>query len=119
MPTFQQGCAFKFKKIREVCIQNVRSGVHSNYREGYAFYDFINAHPYPCNTHPLRYPWNSGPIQWSRGGLALKPSAAARPDRPCHPSFDWIKFWHVWNPLPEIIRLRLSVLVRYWAGHGE
>ena len=37
-------------------------------------------------------------------------------DRPCQPSFCWIKFWHVWNPLPQSIRLRLSVLVRYWAG---
>jgi len=40
-------------------------------------------------------------------------------DRPCQPSFCWIKFWHVWNPLPQSIRLRLSVLVRYWAGQGE
>ena len=42
-------------------------------------------------------------------------------DRPmaCQPSFYWIKFWHVWNPLPQSIRLRLSVLVRYWAGQGE
>jgi len=30
-----------------------------------------------------------------------------------------IKFWHVQIPLPQIIRLRLSVLVRYWAGEGE
>jgi len=22
-------------------------------------------------------------------------------DRPCQPSFLWIKFWHVWNPLPQ------------------
>ena len=40
-------------------------------------------------------------------------------DRPCQPSFHWIKFWHVRNPLPQSIRLRLSVLVRYWAGQGE
>ena len=40
-------------------------------------------------------------------------------DRPCQPSFCWIKFWHVRNPLPQSIRLRLSVLVRYWAGQGE
>ena len=40
-------------------------------------------------------------------------------DRPCQPSFHWIKFWHVWNPRPQGIRLRLSVLVRYWAGQGE
>ena len=34
-------------------------------------------------------------------------------DRPCQrPSFCWIKFWHVRNPLPQSIRLRLSVLVR-------
>jgi len=40
-------------------------------------------------------------------------------DRPCPPSFHWIKFWHVRNPLPQSIRLRLSVLVRHWAGQGE
>jgi len=40
-------------------------------------------------------------------------------DRPCQPSFHWIKFWHIRNPLPQSIRLRLSVLVRYWAGQGE
>jgi len=40
-------------------------------------------------------------------------------DRPCQPSFHWIKFWHVRNPLPQSIRLRLIVLVRYWAGQGE
>ena len=40
-------------------------------------------------------------------------------DRPCQPSFHWIKFWHVRNPLPQSIRLRLSVLVRHWAGQGE
>ena len=42
-------------------------------------------------------------------------------DHPCQPSFHWIKFWHTQNPLPESIRLRLSVtvLVRYWAGQGE
>jgi len=34
-------------------------------------------------------------------------------DRPCQPSFHWIKFWHVRNPLPQSIRLRLSVLVCY------
>jgi len=33
-------------------------------------------------------------------------------DRPRQPSFHWIKFWHVRNPLPLSIRLRLSVLVR-------
>ena len=41
-------------------------------------------------------------------------------DRPCQPSFGWIKFnrvWHVRNP--QSIRLRLSFLVRYWAGQGE
>jgi len=40
-------------------------------------------------------------------------------DRPCQPSFHWIKFWHVRNPLPQSIRLHLSVLVRYWASQGE
>ena len=40
-------------------------------------------------------------------------------DRSCQPSFHWIKFWYVQNPLPQSIRLRLSVLVRYWAGQGE
>jgi len=40
-------------------------------------------------------------------------------DCPCQPSFCWIKFWHVRNLLPQSIRLRLSVLVRYWAGQGE
>jgi len=40
-------------------------------------------------------------------------------DRACQPSFHWIKFWHVRNSLPQSIRLRLSVLVRYWAGQGE
>ena len=40
-------------------------------------------------------------------------------DRPYQPSFHWIKFWHVRNPLPQSIQLRLSVLVRYWAGQGE
>ena len=37
-------------------------------------------------------------------------------DRPCQPSFHWIRFCHVRNPLPQSIRLRLSVFVRYWAG---
>ena len=59
-----EGCALKIS--RGVCIQNMRRGVHSNCREGCAFYHFINAHPYPCNAHPSRYPWNSGPIQWER-----------------------------------------------------
>jgi len=40
-------------------------------------------------------------------------------DRPCQPCFQWIKFWHGRNPLPQSIRLRLSVLVRDWAGQGE
>jgi len=40
-------------------------------------------------------------------------------DRPCQPSFCQIKFWHVRNLLPQSIRLRLSVLVRYCAGQGE
>jgi len=40
-------------------------------------------------------------------------------DRPSQPSFHWIKDWHGRNPLPQSIRLRLSVLVRYWAGQGE
>jgi len=40
-------------------------------------------------------------------------------DRPCQPSFHWIKFWRGRNPLTQSIRLRLSVLVRYWAGQGE
>ena len=31
------------------------------------------------NAHPSRYPWNSGPIQWARGDVGLKLSAAARP----------------------------------------
>ena len=39
-------------------------------------------------------------------------------DRPCQSSFHWIKFWYVRNPLPRSIRLRLSVLVRYW-GSGR
>jgi len=34
-------------------------------------------------------------------------------DRSCQPSVYWINFWHVRNPLPQSIRLRLSVL-RYW-----
>jgi len=40
-------------------------------------------------------------------------------DRPCQPCFCWIKLRPVRNPLPQSIRLRLSVLVRYWAGQGE
>ena len=40
-------------------------------------------------------------------------------DRPCQLSFYWIKFCHARNPLPQSIRLRLSVLVHYWAGQGE
>jgi len=40
-----------------------------------------NAHPCPKTTtaHPCPNPWNSGPIQWARGGVGLKHSAAARP----------------------------------------
>ena len=36
----------------------------------------------PCglNALPSRNSWNSGPIQWARGDVGLKPSAAARPD---------------------------------------
>jgi len=33
-------------------------------------------------------------------------------DRPCQPSFHWIRFWHVRNPLPQSIRLRLFVSTR-------
>jgi len=33
-------------------------------------------------------------------------------DRPCQPSFHWIKFWYARNLPPQSIRLRLSVLVR-------
>jgi len=36
-----------------------------------------------CNSMTLPYlhrPHDSGPIQWARGGVGLKPSAAARPD---------------------------------------
>jgi len=40
-------------------------------------------------------------------------------DRPCKSSFHWIKFWHVRNPLPQSIRLRVGVLVCSWAGQGE
>jgi len=40
-------------------------------------------------------------------------------DCPCHPCFNWIKFLHVRNLLPQSIRLRLSVLVFYWASQGE
>jgi len=40
-------------------------------------------------------------------------------DRPRQPSFCMIKFWHVLNPLPESIRLRPNVLVRYLAGEGK
>jgi len=40
-------------------------------------------------------------------------------DRPCQPSFHWIKFWHIRNLLPQNIRLLLSVLVCYWVGQGE
>ena len=35
---------------------------------------------YQCTAPTLQHPWNSGPIQWARGGVGLKPSAAARPD---------------------------------------
>jgi len=38
-------------------------------------------------------------------------SSVDRSDRACQPSFHWIKFWHVWNPLPQSIGLRLSVSV--------
>jgi len=38
-------------------------------------------------------------------------------NRPCQPSFCWIKFCHVRSPLPPSIRLRLR-LVCYWAGQG-
>jgi len=34
---------------------------------------------YGLNSLPSTYPWNSGPIQWARGDIGLKPSAA-RPD---------------------------------------
>ena len=40
-------------------------------------------------------------------------------DRPCQPSFHWIKFWQVRNVLPQSVRLCLSVSVRYWAGQGD
>jgi len=44
------------------------------------------------NAYPCPNPWNSGPNQWARSGVGLKPSAAARPDvlrwkkRPAHTS---------------------------------
>ena len=31
------------------------------------------------SAHPCPNPWDSGPIQWARGGVGLKSSAAARP----------------------------------------
>jgi len=37
-------------------------------------------------------------------------------DRPCQSSFSWIQLCFVRNPLPQSIRLRLSVLVRSWDG---
>ena len=41
-------------------------------------------------------------------------------DRPCQPAFKfWIKFWHVRNPLPQSIRIRLSVFVRYWTARAR
>jgi len=42
--------------------------VHSNYQRAFA------------NALPPRCPHNSGPIQWARGDVGLKPYAAARPD---------------------------------------
>ena len=61
-------------------------GVHSKYEEGGAFKTNDHVCIYLCtplsmilNALPCIYPWNSGPIQWARGGVGLKPSAATRP----------------------------------------
>jgi len=57
-----EGCAFLYLPvIIGVCIP-----MHTPFARG--------------NAHPSIHPGNSGPIQWARGGVGLKPSAAARPD---------------------------------------
>ena len=56
---------------------------------------------------------------YGQGQVCSKGHQGSSVDRPCQPSFHWIKSWHVRNPLPQNIRLRLSVLVRYWASQGE
>jgi len=55
--------------------------------------------------------------EW-RGSEANAPPLAARPT--VHVSRLFVgKFWHVRNPLPQNIRLRRSVLVRYWGRLGS
>ena len=56
---------------------------------------------------------------YGQAQVCTKGHQGSSEDRPCQPSFHGIKFWHLRNPLPQSIRLRLSVLVRYWAGQGE
>jgi len=65
-----------------------------------------------------KYVWALADGEWRAASPGLK-SAGRAPDCLCQPFFCLSKFWHVWNPLPQSIRLRVSVLVRYWAGQGE
>jgi len=51
-------------------------------------------------------------------------SGAEAPPLAAHPTVNFNrffvgKFWHVLNPLPQSIRLRLSVLVHYWGRLGR
>jgi len=94
--------------------------------------------PLRCNTHrsapPVSALSNSrGPRKRSQSPVDMlerrdtygqaqvcsKGHQGSSVDRLCQPSFHRIKFWHVRNPLPQSIRLRLSVLVRYCTGQGE
>ena len=52
-----------------VCIESIVRGVYLTMHTPVA----------SLKEHPCPNPWDSGPVQWARGGVGLKPSAAARP----------------------------------------
>jgi len=70
-------------------------------------------------THQFHVPWLEQRDTYGQDQVCSKGHQGSSVDRPCHPSFHWIKFWHVRNPLPQSIRLSLSVLVRYCDVDGQ
>jgi len=80
---FQEGCALKVSiglRIQNMSsVQTIMRGMHRRVCIYLSRHLPTHAPILDLNAHPSLYPWNSGPIQWARGDVGLKPSAAARP----------------------------------------